>query len=131
MIVDMRLSKDFSGLKGINTLAQKMVETGKNNVYPLVYQLITLALILPIATTTVERAFSAMNIVKNQLRNRIGEQWMSDSLIVYIEKEFSDCVKNEDIMQRFQKNENSSSPVIICVLYFFSFVYLVVLEKLL
>ena len=97
-IIDMRLSKDFSGLKGISTLAQKMVETRKNNVYPLVYRLITLALILPVATTTVERAFSSMNIVKNQLRNRIGEQWMSDSLIIHIEKEFSNCVKNEDIM---------------------------------
>ena len=45
-IFDMRLSKDFSGLKGIGALAKKMVETGKNNIHPLVYQLITLALIL-------------------------------------------------------------------------------------
>jgi len=31
-------------------------------------------LIIPVATTTVERAFSAMNIVKNRLRNRMGDQ---------------------------------------------------------
>ena len=54
-------------------------------------------------TATVERVFSAMNIMKNRLRNRIGEEWMSDSLVVYIEKEFSDRVMKEDIMQRFQK----------------------------
>ena len=45
----------------------------KNVSYLLVYSLVTLALILPVATTTVERAFSAMNIIKNRLRNRIGD----------------------------------------------------------
>ena len=78
-----------------------MVETRKTDGHPLVYRLITLALILPVATTTVERVFSAMNIVKNRLRNRIREEWMSDSPIVYIEKEFSNHVTNEDIMLRF------------------------------
>ena len=35
----------------------------------------TLALILPVATTIIERDFlAAMNIIKNQLRNRIGDQ---------------------------------------------------------
>ena len=80
-----------------------MVETKKNDVHPLVYRFITLTLILPIATTTVERIFFAMNIVKNGLRNLTGEEWMSDSLVIYIEKEFSNRVTNEDIMQRFQK----------------------------
>ena len=71
--------------------------------HPLVYHLFTLALILPDATGTLEREFSAINIVKNRLRNRIGEEWIGDSLVVYIEKEFSDRVMKEDIMQRFQK----------------------------
>ena len=102
-IADVQQSADFAYLKGINALAQKMVETRKIDVHPLVYRLITLALILPVATATVERVFSAMNIVKNRLRNRIGEEWVSDSLVVYIEKEFSDRVTTEDIMQRFQK----------------------------
>ena len=34
----------------------------------------TLVLILPAATTIIERDFLAMNIIKNQLRNRIGDQ---------------------------------------------------------
>ena len=46
----------------------------KNVSYPLVYSLVTLALILPVATAIVERAFSVMNIIKNRLRNRIGDQ---------------------------------------------------------
>ena len=45
----------------------------KNVSYSLVYSLVTSALILLIATTTVGIAFSAMNIIKNRLRNQIGD----------------------------------------------------------
>ncbi|ESR59969.1 hypothetical protein CICLE_v10017609mg [Citrus x clementina] len=55
---------------------QTMVKTKKDKVYPLVYQLVTLALILPVATATVVRVFSAINFVKNRLRNRMGDQWL-------------------------------------------------------
>ncbi|KAL4605598.1 hypothetical protein ACB092_09G041100 [Castanea dentata] len=64
-IHDMRSSEEFSALKGIGQLAEKMVEMKKNVSYSLVYSLVTLALILPVTTATVERAFLAMNIIKN------------------------------------------------------------------
>ena len=51
-----------------------MVEMKKNASYPLAYSLVTLALILLVATATVKRVFSAMNIIKNRLRNQIGDQ---------------------------------------------------------
>jgi hypothetical protein len=101
-IYDVRSSIEFSKLEGICDLAQKMVETKKNVVYPLVYLLVILALILPVATATVERAFSAMKIVKNRLRSRMSDQWMNDSLIVYIEKDIFHSIDNEAIMQWFQ-----------------------------
>ncbi|XP_059669396.1 uncharacterized protein LOC132314568 [Cornus florida] len=101
-IADMRSNCEFEGLKGIGDLAKKMVETKRDKVHSLVYLLVTLALILPVATASVERAFSAMNIVKNRLRNKMGDEWMSDSLIVYIEKEISSGMDNEVIIQRFQ-----------------------------
>ncbi|KAH9792382.1 TTF-type domain-containing protein [Citrus sinensis] len=101
-ILDMRTSGEFSELKDIGDLAKRMVETKRHNVYPLVYLLITLALTLPVATASVERAFSAMNILKNQLRNRMGEQWMNDSLVVYIEKDLFNNIDNEVVMQRYQ-----------------------------
>ena len=54
--------------------------------HPLVYMFLKLALILSVAITTVERAFSVMNIVKNRLRNKMGDTWMNDYLVTYIEK---------------------------------------------
>ena len=43
-----------------------------------------------------------MNVIKNRLRNRIGDQWMNDNLLVYIEKNIFNSLDNEVIMQRFQ-----------------------------
>ena len=51
-----------------------MVEMKKDGLYPLVYSLVTLALILPVATAIIARTFSAMNIIKNRLRNRMRDQ---------------------------------------------------------
>ena len=61
-----------------------MVEMKKDVSYPLVYSLVTLSLILPVATTIIERVFSAMNIVKNRLCNRMRDQWINDCLERYI-----------------------------------------------
>ena len=83
-----------------------MVEMKKNVLYQLVYSLVILALILPVATVTVERAFSAMNIIKNRLRNWIGDQWMNDCLVTYIEKDIFKTIECEEIMQWFQNMKN-------------------------
>lgn len=101
-IMDLRSSIEFSGLNGIADLAQKMVETEKDSVYPLVYLLLTLALILPVATPTVERVFCATRIVKNRLLNQMEDQRTDDSWIAYIEKDILDSVEHEFVMQRFQ-----------------------------
>ena len=73
-IIDMCSNDKFSEVKGISGLAQKMVETRKDIVYPLVYLLLKLALTLPVATASVERAFSAISIVKNRLHNRMADE---------------------------------------------------------
>ena len=78
----------------------------KNVLYPLVYSLVTLALILPVTTATVERTFSVMNIIKNRLRNQIEDQWINDCLVTYIEKYIFKTIKCEEIIQRFQNMKN-------------------------
>ena len=61
-----------------------------------------LALTLPVVTAIVVRSFSAIKYIKNELRNRMGDQWMNDCLIVYIKKDVACSINNETIMQRFQ-----------------------------
>ena len=43
-----------------------------------------------------------MKIIKTDLRNRIGDQWMNDLLVVYFKKEIFLTIENEAILQRFQ-----------------------------
>ena len=105
-IHDIQSTEEFSVFRGIEQLVEKMVEMKKNISYPLVYSLVTLALILLVATATGERAFSTMNIIKNRLRNQIGDQWMNDYLVTYIEKDIFKTIECEEIMQRFQNMKN-------------------------
>ncbi|XP_071700081.1 uncharacterized protein [Rutidosis leptorrhynchoides] len=91
----------FKDLNGIADLARVMVETRKNRTYPLLYRLLKLALVLPVATATVERCFSSMKIIKSNLRNRIGEEFLNACVICAVEREALVEVKDEDVMERF------------------------------
>ena len=100
-IIDMRL--EFIELKTIGDLAVKMIVTKRDKVYLLVYRLLTLALILSVATiTTVEITFYAVNIVKTRLHNRMEDRLMNDCLVAYIEKDLLDKLDNKLIIDRFQ-----------------------------
>ncbi|KAH7681549.1 Ribonuclease H-like protein [Dioscorea alata] len=101
-IIDVRTNPEILGIKEIGQLTEKLVETKKNIVYPLVFLLAKLASILPVATASIERTFSAMKIVKNRLRNRMGDNLMNDCLVTYIERDIFNNIDNETIIQRFQ-----------------------------
>jgi len=72
-IGDVRQDDRFLNIQTIAELSIKMVDTKKHLTYPLVYRLLKLVLVLPVATATVERVFSGMKIVKTSLRNRMGD----------------------------------------------------------
>ncbi|MDV3153257.1 MAG: hypothetical protein Q8755_02655, partial [Candidatus Phytoplasma australasiaticum] len=57
---------------------------------------------LPVATATVERSFTAMKFIKNNLRNKMDDTFLTDSLVCYVEKDIFTSVDNEAILQRFQ-----------------------------
>ena len=68
-IFDMHSNNLFSELQGVDELAEKLVKTWKHKTYPLVNLLVKLVLTLLVATGTVERSFSIMKYIKNELRN--------------------------------------------------------------
>jgi hypothetical protein len=70
-------------------------------VYDLVYLLLKLVLILPVAMTSVERAFSTTNFVKNSLRNRMNDGLLDDCLVTFIERDVFLNVKEDDIINSF------------------------------
>ena len=100
-IFDMRNNDLFLELQGVSELVEKLVNTGKHETYSLVYLLVKLVLTLPVVTATVERSFLAIKYINNELCNQMGDQWMNDCSIMYIERDIACSINNETIMQRF------------------------------
>ncbi|XP_042441196.1 zinc finger MYM-type protein 1-like [Zingiber officinale] len=53
-----------------------------------------------------ERAFSAMKHVKIVLRNRMGEDFLTDSMIIYIEREFASSIDSDSIIDEYYTLKN-------------------------
>ena len=60
-------------------------------------------MILPVTTASVERIFSAMSIIKIDLCNKMGDEWLNDLMICYTEKEIFRNISNEKIIKRFEE----------------------------
>ncbi|KAL4567518.1 hypothetical protein LXL04_023103 [Taraxacum kok-saghyz] len=75
----------ITSLKEISNFSRVMVSTWRHHSYPLVYRLLKLILILPVATATVERCFSKMKLVKIDLRNKIGDEFLNNALLCHVE----------------------------------------------
>jgi hypothetical protein len=78
-----------------------MVKTDRHICFSLVYRLVELALILPVAIATIERAFSAMNIIKTERRNKMGNEWMNNNMLWYIERDMFVDNKDGKILKHF------------------------------
>jgi hypothetical protein len=120
-IDEVKHDEEFFSCIDLGGLAEKMVKTDRHTYFPLVYRLIELALILPVATATVERAFSAMNIIKTDRRNKMNDDWMNNSMICYIERDLFASIEDDKILKRFQglRNRKINLPPKVprCVLF--------------
>ncbi|CAM8940142.1 unnamed protein product [Rhodiola kirilowii] len=104
-ICEMRENENFVMLQAMGEVARKMVKVGYHTAFPLVYRIIELILVLPVATSIVERSFSAMKIVKTYLRSKIGDDFLTDWLVCYIERDVFNGIDNEAIMSYFQNRK--------------------------
>ena len=68
--------------------------------------LIRLVLTLPVSTATTERAFSAMKHVKIVLRNKIEEEFLVDSMMIYIEREFLEDYDSDSTIDEFYSTKH-------------------------
>ena len=81
--------KRFNDLKNIRELCSTFVNYGFPKHYPQFYKLLVLVLTLPITTASVERAFSSLKYIKNYIRTKIGDDWLEDLMLMYINKDYS------------------------------------------
>jgi hypothetical protein len=50
----------------------------------------------------VERAFSSMNIIKTELRNKTGDEWLNHRMVCYIERDIFTSIEDAKILDYFQ-----------------------------
>ena len=72
----------------------------------MVYLLLKLVLLLPVATASVERVFSAMALVKTKKRNKLGDGLLDDCLQTFIERDIFFEVDEDDIIESFMSSRN-------------------------
>ncbi|KAG9458134.1 hypothetical protein H6P81_002642 [Aristolochia fimbriata] len=96
--LDVRCQIDLQEVKTIGELCQKLVETGKATILD---RLLRLLLTLPILTTTTERAFSPMSIVKTKLQSWMEDEFLGDYLVTNIEKEIAEKIDTNSIIDDF------------------------------
>jgi hypothetical protein len=100
-IDDVREDDRFQGLNTLGELSVKMVDTTKHDLYAKVFLIIKLVLILPVATTSVERAFPGLNFVKNKNRNRMSDELLNNCLVTFIERDIFSNVSDDTIIHTF------------------------------
>ena len=104
-VANVRRDERFQNLKNLCEISIMLVETKKHEQYHIVYKLLMLVLILPVATTSVERIFYSMSYAKNKLRNKMGDEYLNNCLVTFVEREFFNQVKDEDVIKLFQKGD--------------------------
>ena len=103
---DVLCHESFQNISTISELCQRLVETNKSQNYNLIDRLIRLILTLPVSTATTERSFSAMKLIKTAIRNKIEEDFLADSMIVYIERELAENIDSDSIIDEFYSLKN-------------------------
>ena len=66
--------------------------------------------VFPVSTTTTERAFSAMKLVKTELRNKMEDDFLNDSLMLYIEKDIVSTFSLDSIVDDFEDLKERRVP---------------------
>lgn len=114
----MRADERFGNVNTISELAKLMVETKKTSCFSfgLFFEMeFSFGLSPPQVSTcppaSVERCFPAMKTVKTTPRNRIGDQFMNDYIVCFVEKDFLATILVDEVIAPFQKMEDRKGKV--------------------
>ena len=64
--------------------------------------MVRFVLTLLVSTATTEQAFSAMKVIKTNLQNKMENDFLMDSLILYIEKDITSTFSLDSIIDDFE-----------------------------
>ena len=99
--IDFFNDPDLNRLSSIRELCQYLTKMKKWRFYYLVDRLIHLVLTLPVFTATTECTFSAIKFLKTRLCNKMEDEFLTDSLVIYIEREIVEAFSLDFILDEF------------------------------
>ena len=86
-------------------------ENRKSKYYPLIYRVVKLVLTLPVSTATTERAFSVMNVIKTDIRNKMEDEcFWSDTMMLFIERDIAATISTDSIIDDFEDLKRRQVP---------------------
>ena len=103
--IDIHSLQEFQNITSLSS-CRRLVEIRKLQIYFLLDRLIRLVLTLPVLTATTERAFSAMKLIKITHRNKMENEFLSDCMVIYIEREIADNIDSDAIVDEFSFLKN-------------------------
>ncbi|KAL6508753.1 hypothetical protein OROHE_021312 [Orobanche hederae] len=109
--IDVVQHADYKELTSISELCQWLVRTRREATFDIIYRVINILLTLPVSTATTERSFSAMNIVKTRLRNKMEDDFLNDSMVLFIKREIGEKISLEEIVEDFKVAKDRRVPL--------------------
>jgi hypothetical protein len=100
-VVEASRTDDLKRIATLAELCQCLIDTGRHRVFHLVDRFLRLLLTLPVSTSSAERAFSTLKIIKTRLRNKMEDDFLSNNMIVHIEGKLLKDYSYEDIIADF------------------------------
>ena len=97
----------------IYKLCRGLTKTNKTQPYHLIDRLIRLVLTLPVSTATTEQIFSTMKHVKTILLNKMKEEFLADSMMIYIERELVEDIDSNSIIDEFYSTKSKGTTLIV------------------
>lgn len=82
------------------------------NAFPETLKIITILLTLPVSTASIERFFSSLKLVKTYLRLTMGDQRLSDLLVIAVEKDTASKIDLNQAIDMFGNMRSRRYPVI-------------------
>ena len=82
-------------------LCQEFTNSGRSNTYIMITRLIHLVLTLPVSIATTERTFLAMKLLKTTLRNKMEDDFLTDCMTLYIERELALTIDVDYVVDEF------------------------------
>ncbi|XP_004488955.2 uncharacterized protein [Cicer arietinum] len=101
-LIDARQDLNLKNLSTIQELCSCLIATEKTQNFYLIDRLLRLIMTLPVSTATTERSFSAMKIIKSRLRNKMEDDFLADTMTIYIEREIVASITSESIIDDFK-----------------------------